>query len=79
MHLDELEPVLLEDRAVLRRAIDAPLTDGDAYDPIFDNDGAGEIADVVALRVTDGLVQVTLHNLQIFERRDARRPRQGSL
>jgi hypothetical protein len=79
MQLDGLEPVLLEDRAVQRRAIDAPLADGDAYDLIFDNDGAGEIADVVSLRITDGLVQVTLHHLQIFERHDARRPRQGSL
>jgi hypothetical protein len=56
-----------------------PLADGDAYDLIFDNDGAPEIADRVSLRVTDGLVKVTLHHLQIFERHDARRPRQGSL
>ena len=68
MQLDGLEPVLLEDRAVHRRAIDAPLADGDAYDLIFDNDGAREIADLVSLRVTDGLVQVTLHHLQILER-----------
>jgi hypothetical protein len=27
---------------------------------VFDDDGAGEIADVVSLRVTEGLVQVTL-------------------
>jgi len=40
-----------------------PLADGDAYDLIFDNDGAAEIADVVSLRVTDGLVQVTLASL----------------
>jgi hypothetical protein len=47
----QLEPVLLEDRAVQCRAIDVPLADGDAYDLIFDNDGAGEIADVVSLPV----------------------------
>jgi hypothetical protein len=56
-----------------------PLADGDPYDLIFDNDGAGEIADVVSLRVTDGLVQVTLHHLQILKRYDARRQRRGSL
>jgi hypothetical protein len=43
------------------------------------NGGAGEIADVVSLRVTDGLVQVTLHHLQILKRYDARRQRRGSL
>jgi hypothetical protein len=57
---------------------DRSAASGDAYDLIFDSDGAGEIADVVSLRVTDGLVQVTLHHLQILERYDARRPRQGS-
>jgi hypothetical protein len=35
------------------------------------NGGAEEIADVVSLRVTQGLVQVTRHHLQIFERHDA--------
>ncbi|MGY4573729.1 DEAD/DEAH box helicase family protein [Bradyrhizobium sp. USDA 3256] len=48
--------------SVQRRVIDALLTDGEAYDLIFDDDGAGEIADVVTLRVTEGLVQVTLHH-----------------
>ena len=38
------------------------LADGEAYDLVFDDDGAGEIADVVTLRVTEGLVQVTLHH-----------------
>ena len=38
------------------------------------NGGAGEIADVVSLRVTQGLVQVTLHHLQIYKRHGARRP-----
>jgi hypothetical protein len=56
-----------------------PPADGDAYDLIFDNDGAEEIADVVSLRVTDGLVPVTLHHLQILKCHDARRPRRGSL
>jgi hypothetical protein len=79
MHLDGFEPARFEDRAVQRRAIDAPLADGDACDLIFDNDGAGEVADVVSLRVTDGLVQVMLHHLQIFKLHDARRPPQGSL
>jgi hypothetical protein len=48
--------------SVQRRVIDKLITDGDAYDLIFDDDGAGEIADVVSLRVTEGLVQVTLHH-----------------
>lgn len=52
----------LEKRAdsVQRHVIDMLLADSDAYDLVFDDDGAGEIADVVSLRVTEGLVQVTL-------------------
>ncbi len=45
--------------SVQRRVIDMLLTDGQSYDVVFDDDGAGEIADVVSLRVTEGLVQVT--------------------
>ena len=45
-----------------RRVIETLLAEGDAFDIIFDDDGAGEIADVVTLRVTEGLVQVTLHH-----------------
>lgn len=54
----------LEKRAdsVQRRVIDMLLADGDTYDLVFDDDGAGEIADVVTFRVTEGLVQVTLHH-----------------
>lgn len=48
--------------SVQRGVIDTLLADGEAYDLIFDDDGAGEIADVVSLRVTEGLVQVTLHH-----------------
>ncbi|MGO9772265.1 MAG: DEAD/DEAH box helicase [Roseiarcus sp.] len=48
--------------SVQRQVIDALLADGESYDLIFDDDGAGEIADVVSLRVTEGLVQVTLHH-----------------
>jgi superfamily II DNA or RNA helicase len=48
--------------SVQRHVIDTLLADGEAYDLIFDDDGAGEIADVVSLRVTEGLVQVTLHH-----------------
>lgn len=48
--------------SVQRRVIDMLLADGQAYDLIFDDDGAGEIADVVTLRVTEGLVQVTLYH-----------------
>ncbi|EHK79830.1 type III restriction protein res subunit [Sinorhizobium meliloti CCNWSX0020] len=47
--------------SVQRRVIDVLLADGEAYDLIFDDDGAGEIADVT-LRVTEGLVQATLHH-----------------
>lgn len=49
-------------RFVQRRVIETLLADADAYDLIFDDDGAGEIADVVTLRVTEGLIQVTLHH-----------------
>lgn len=48
--------------SVQRRVIDMLLADGAAYDLVFDDDGAGEIADVVSLRVTEGLVQVTLYH-----------------
>ncbi|MBR1160625.1 DEAD/DEAH box helicase [Bradyrhizobium elkanii] len=48
--------------SVQRRVIDMLLADGEAYDLVFDDDGAGEIADVVSLRVTEGLVQVTLYH-----------------
>jgi superfamily II DNA or RNA helicase len=48
--------------SVQRRVIDTLLADVEACDLIFDDDGAGEIADVVTLRVTEGLVQVTLHH-----------------
>ncbi|MFD2262819.1 DEAD/DEAH box helicase [Lacibacterium aquatile] len=48
--------------SVQRHVIDALLAEKDIYDLIFDDDGAGEIADVVTLRVTEGLVQVTLHH-----------------
>ncbi|XHC09213.1 DEAD/DEAH box helicase family protein [Labrenzia sp. ac12] len=48
--------------SVQRRVIETLLAERDAYDLIFDDDGAGEIADVVTLRVTEGLVQVTLHH-----------------
>jgi superfamily II DNA or RNA helicase len=46
--------------SVQRRVIDMLLVDGQSYDLIFDDDSAGEIADVVCLRVTEGLVQVSL-------------------
>ena len=48
--------------SVQRRVIETLLAEGNAFDIIFDDDGAGEIADVVTLRVTEGLVQVTLHH-----------------
>ncbi|MGT2441004.1 hypothetical protein ACU4GH_40275 (plasmid) [Bradyrhizobium betae] len=48
--------------SVQRCVIETLLVEGNAYDLIFDDDGAGEIADVVTLRVTEGLVQVTLHH-----------------
>lgn len=54
----------LEKRAdsVQRRVIETLLADDNAYDLIFDDDGAGEIADVVTLRVTGSLVQVMFHH-----------------
>lgn len=56
--------------SVQRRVIDTLLSEGNTYDLIFDDDGAGEIADVVTLRVTEGLVQVTLHHCK-FSSSDA--------
>ena len=47
--------------SVQRKVIEQLLADGTGYDVIFDDDGKGEIADVVTLRITDGLVQVTLY------------------
>lgn len=38
------------------------LTDDDPYDVIYDDDGAGEIADIVAIRMTDSVVSVTLYH-----------------
>ena len=46
---------------------------------IFDDDGPGEIADVVAIRPTENLVSVTLFHCKFFERRHAWREGQGSL
>lgn len=48
--------------SVQRLVIDALLADPDPYDVIFDDDGKGEIADVVALRITDSVVSVTLYH-----------------
>ncbi|MBC53312.1 MAG: helicase [Gammaproteobacteria bacterium] len=48
--------------SVQRHVIETLLTDDDVHDLVFDDDGAGEIADVVALRVTEGLIQVTLYH-----------------
>jgi len=48
--------------SVQRHVIETLLSEGDAHDVIFDDDGAGEIADVVAIRVTEGLIQVTLYH-----------------
>ncbi|MER9876803.1 DEAD/DEAH box helicase family protein [Mesorhizobium sp. M0195] len=46
--------------SVQRLVIETLLADTDPYDVIFDDDGKGEIADVVALRITDSVVSVTL-------------------
>jgi hypothetical protein len=46
--------------SVQRTVIEALLTDPDPYDVIFEDDGKGEIADVVALRITDSVVSATL-------------------
>ncbi|WP_315765969.1 DEAD/DEAH box helicase [Bradyrhizobium sp. SZCCHNS2005] len=48
--------------SVQRLVIDTLLADPDPYDVIFDDDGKGEIADVVALRITDSVVSVTLYH-----------------
>lgn len=48
--------------SVQRCVIDTLLSDGEVHDLIFDDDGAGEIADVVSLCVTESLVRVTLHH-----------------
>jgi hypothetical protein len=46
--------------SIQRRVIDALNSAADPYDIIFDDDGPGEIADVVAIRLTESLVSVTL-------------------
>ena len=46
--------------SVQRLVIETLLADTEPYDVIFDDDGKGEIADVVALRITDSVVSVTL-------------------
>ncbi|WP_206455651.1 DEAD/DEAH box helicase [Aurantimonas marina] len=46
--------------SVQRLVIETLLADTEPYDIIFDDDGKGEIADVVALRITDSVVSVTL-------------------
>lgn len=48
--------------SVQRCVIDMLLADSESCDIVFDDDGCGEIADVVALRVTEGLIQVTLYH-----------------
>ena len=45
---------------VQRLVIETLMGAHEPYDVIFDDDGKGEIADVVALRVTDSVVSVTL-------------------
>lgn len=46
--------------SVQRLVIETLLADPEPFDVIFDDDGKGEIADVVALRMTDSVVSVTL-------------------
>src|SRR5690606_21299322 len=48
--------------SVQRNVIEMLMADPDPYDVIFDDDGKGEIADVVALRITDSVVSVTLYH-----------------
>ena len=48
--------------SVQRLVIETLLTAPDPFDVIFDDDGKGEIADVVALRITDSVVSVTLYH-----------------
>lgn len=64
--------------SVQRRVIDYLLSDGNVYDLVFDDDGKGEIADVVTLRVTDSLVQVTLYHCK-FSSTDTPGARLGDL
>ena len=54
----------IEKRAdsVQRRVIDKLLANRDNYYLVFDDDGAGEIADVVSLRVTKEVVRATLYH-----------------
>ena len=56
--------------SVQRRVIEALKAEETPYDIIFDDDGAGEIADVVAIRVTEGVVSVTLYHCK-FSSSDA--------
>lgn len=48
--------------SVQRLVIDSLLAEEQPYEVIFDDDGSNEIADVVTLRITEGVVQVTLYH-----------------
>lgn len=56
--------------SVQRQVIEKLLTEAPGYDVIFDDDGKGEIADVVTFRITDGLIQVTLYHCK-YSSKDA--------
>ena len=45
--------------SIQRRVIDQLISAGEPYDIIFDDDDPGEIADVVAIRITESLISVT--------------------
>lgn len=64
--------------SIQRIVINRLLAEQPNYDLIFDDDGKGEIADVVAFRVTDSLVQITLYHCK-FSSADEPGARLGDL
>lgn len=64
--------------SVQRLVIETLLAEAEPYDVVFDDDGKGEIADVVALRITDSVVSVTLFHCK-YSGADAPGARLGDL
>ena len=60
----------MEKRAesVQRLVVETLWADAEPYDVISDDDGKGEIADVVVLRITDSAVSVTLFHCKYLSR-----------
>lgn len=56
--------------SVQRKVIEKLLKEEPGYDIVFDDDGKGEIADVVTFRITEGLIQVVLYHCKYSSKDD---------